>query len=73
MSSWAVNATRLYQATSMGALNVDPERYLMAAIGCTSTEIDPNDCLEDASVSLKNVSSAEMIHRANGYMDSVGF
>jgi hypothetical protein len=46
MSSWAVNATRLYQATSMGALNVDPERYLMAAIGCTSTEIDPNDCLE---------------------------
>jgi hypothetical protein len=57
MSLWIVRGTRLNQAISMVALNVDSERYLMAAIGCTtSTEIDPNDCLEDASVRLKECS-----------------
>lgn len=34
----------------MVALNADPEHYLIPAVGCTSTEIDPNDRLEDASV-----------------------
>lgn len=56
MSLWTVRATRLYQAISMVALNVDPEHYLIPAVGSTSTEIDPNDCLEDASVRLKECS-----------------